>query len=124
MEQRECTKCRAKRDDIFPPTPGVYWRHNGYPDVCYPCNGTGFIKIYTKEEKEQMTRYQDAFNEALSAIKDHALTIGDDARYLAIEGFWRLKRQEPGRLPRLYASLNNGRVDDVVRALIQYEQAA
>jgi len=125
MKQRKCSKCRTQaKGSIFPATPGVFWRYNGYPDVCYPCNGTGFIKIYTKEEKAQMERDQAVFTEALYAVKDHALTIDDDARYLATDGLWRLKRQEPERLPKLYASLKNGRVDDVVRALIKYEQGA
>ena len=123
MRQRKCTKCRTKANNLPlcpAPVPGTYWKHGIYPEICYPCNGTGFINIYTKEEKAQMQKDQEAFTSALYAVKDYALTIDDDARYLATDGLWKLKKEEPHRLTKLYASIANGRIDDVVRALIAY----
>lgn len=124
MHQRKCSKCntRCKYSSLSrDPIPGVFIRQNGMPDVCYPCGGTGFIKVYTKEEKSQIEAAKKERYDALCSVKARAKEIGwypyqDSVR----DGFEKLATEEPERLPKLYASLRAGRIDDVVRALDAY----
>lgn len=113
MKQRKCAKCSNH--------PGVYLRRGMIPEDCFPCLGTGFIKVYSKEEKERMHAAQTERSNALQLVKARAKELGgynleDRVRW----GFDKLETNEPERLPKLYASLKNGRLDDVVNALEAY----
>lgn len=96
-----CRKCQGS---------GIYTRASGMPDVCAPCNGSGYTEgdqraVATRRARQELiTRlYRDASAHSIRATN----------------GFHHLREFEPDRFERALASYVAGR--DVVSALHQYD---
>jgi hypothetical protein len=106
-------------------------RASGIPGYCFGCKGTGKITVYIAAEKASLRAKQERWDSTRELVRAHArklpapegvssLTFSLDVR----AGFENLAEREPERLVKLYASLDAGRLDDVVYALYAYRTAA
>lgn len=105
-------------------------RSSGLPGHCFGCNGTGQITVYTAAEKAARKAKSERWEATRELVRAHARKIQAPAGVSSLTfsldvraGFENLGEREPQRLERLYASLDAGRVDDVVYALYNYRTA-
>lgn len=105
-------------------------RSSGLPGFCFGCNGTGKIPVYTAAEKAAQKAKQERWESTRALVEKHARKIPAPEgvyaltfRLDAVAGFDTLGEREPERLEKLYASLDAGRIDDVVYALYAYRIA-
>lgn len=118
---RTCRRCNGSK---------VYILASGAPGPCFNCWGQGVVTVYTSAEKSQMVRESQQEDAAREVVTQRAGQIAPPAGVTAYDfptivraGFNSLRDHEPERLAKLYASLDAGRVDDVVRALYEYRVA-
>lgn len=101
---------------------------SGADATCQPCCGTGRIITRTKAEKAAIKASEARFNTAREVVRKHAATVSvpegvllrASFPYLVVHGLEMLAEREPERLEKLYASLDSGRLTDVVQALYTY----
>ncbi|WP_086559924.1 hypothetical protein [Streptomyces africanus] len=105
-------------------------RTSGMPGYCFGCEGTGKITVYTAAEKAARQAKRERWESARALVEKHARTVqapeGVRAlvfRHEVVAGFDTLGEREPQRMEKLYASLDAGRIDDVVYALYEYRQS-
>lgn len=105
-------------------------RASGLPGFCFGCNGTGKLTVYTAAEKAARQAKRDRWESARALIEKRARKLSAPEGVTAltfrldvVAGFDTLGEREPDRLEKLYASLDAGRIDDVVYALYAYRQA-
>ena len=98
---------------------------SGSDTVCQPCSGTGRLVVRSAAEKAEDEFVQDVFH----GVSDRARRIAKtEISVMVREDFvshvqlgWGVLRQEqPGRFSKLLVSVDEGRLDDVTRALAQY----
>lgn len=101
--------------------------------ICFNCQGAGTVTStrYTPDEKVQIARYTARRTAALTAIRAHGAEMDKVFRYRhqaihedhAVWGMEYLESRENHRMDALFTSVENGRVDAVVRALGEYFRA-
>lgn len=118
MHKRFHTRCKGT---------GGFELANGNVVPCASCCGRGFLIIYTAAEKAERKAAWDRRYATLDIIKRRAAEIseGEPRGFADVvrQGFGMLADREPERLERLYASLDAGRLDDVIRALVAYRRS-
>lgn len=98
---------------------------SGAPATCMGCSGTGRVPVYTAAQKRENERTAQRHMNAQAQIKACARSLAervDNVEYLATSGMDHLHMHEPHRMEKLYQSVENGRVLDVVRALCTYRE--
>lgn len=99
---------------------------SGAPATCMGCSGTGRISAYTSAQRTWLKHRAQRHMSAQKAVKAYAASIAhrvDNVEYMAASGLDYLMMREPHRMEKLYASVEGGRVSDVVRALCAYRAA-
>lgn len=106
-------------------------RASGLPGFCFACNGTGKITVYSAAEKAAKRARQDRWDATRELVRAHARKVTAPAGVSSLvfsldvrAGFENLGEREPERLEKLYASLDAGRIDDVVYALYTYRTSS
>lgn len=97
---------------------GIYHTAGG-PVPCSGCNGEGLV--YSPADRRRAAAVGDRRSALMQAMYDRARERGgwrfaDEVH----DGYDRLEVGDHDRLPTMYASLANGRVDDVIDALLTY----
>lgn len=109
--QRSCPDCRRH--------PGVYYLASGAPIECPRY-------VPSLRDASRQREYADRTGALVATLRARATARGAShtARLLTAirNGLWALETREPKRLPALYASVANGRVDAVIDALVDYWQ--
>lgn len=98
--------------------------------VCFACQGSGIrtFKRYTEADKEQITRWFAWRTHTQESIDARGDELDADTRYVfdriikdhARWGLDLLETSEPRRVLALFASIQHGRLDDVIAALGEY----
>lgn len=87
---------------------------------CFGCGGTGQVRSPADQrraaEREQRRNALRVELRRRSEVNGRNSQLADDVA----DGYGLLELNAPERLPALYASLANGRFDDVMTALVQY----
>lgn len=112
---------------------GTWGGVGGRGGWCFRCQGAGSVTYtrYTAQEKAEFKARWDRRMAALETVKafaarlDESLGLTSASREgnhgsLSVWGFNRLADSEPERFDKMLASLDEGRVYDVVRALAEY----
>lgn len=105
-EKVTCPRCKHSK------IPGRIETKRGY-DHCFRCTGT--TKVLTRRDQKAF----DAVAELTAGARDRIKKGATDATFIS-SAMHMLARLEPRRVPAMYASAANGRVDAVVNALIGY----
>jgi len=100
---------------------------SGADGHCFGCKGTGMQTVYTVAERSAKRAKRERWEDARKLVGTQARRMSPPPgvpalvfRLDVVAGFDSLGEQEPERMEKLYASLDAGRADDVVRALYAY----
>lgn len=103
------------------------WTPAGRGGECFGCDGTGLKAItrYTAAEKAERQQHLGRRSRSLTLITERGREIGaeqGDAELMwdAEYGFAALESHEPDRFVKMLATLEAGRLDDVIYALVAY----
>lgn len=93
---------------------------------CFGCNGSGVKTVtrYTAEEKAAMQALKLRTDHALEQIKARTRELSgrrnSNQEWDALYGFVALRDADPERYVRMLDSLDAGRLDEVIHALVKY----
>lgn len=112
---RPCRRCNAT---------GTFHLPNG-PVQCRNCTGTG--KVPSARDRRRIREADENYYRLIRLMyaraKERDGRRNGDIDFKCHQGFGLLEQNEKHRLPALFRSLESGRVDDVIDALIAYRNA-
>lgn len=118
---RKCSRCDGT---------GTYPVPGGRTGDCWGCTNSegprGYVVVRTGEDKAQYDANMAFVHRFASTVRMRATEIAPEpdasGTYAsrAKDGLWALAQREPERVSRLRASVEAGRLDDVIRALAAY----
>ncbi|MGY0062793.1 hypothetical protein ACWY4P_40710 [Streptomyces sp. LZ34] len=113
--KRPCRRCNGT---------GLYPTVSG-PDYCFSCAGTG--KVPSPRDQRRIRAEDARRHRLLKAMYARAEERDGhrcgDIEFQTGQGFGVLEQKEPHRLDALFDSLEAGRIDDVIDALVAYRNA-
>jgi hypothetical protein len=120
MHKREHGRCQGT---------GGFELANGNVVPCAGCS-RGYLIIYTAAERAALKQASSMRLKTVNIIKRRATELAKDMPGMrgalfadtVRQGFGILADEEPERLAKLYQSIENGRLDDVIHSLHSYRE--